>query len=61
LQLLENQFTLGLLLLIFRKILGVFQFGDGHHLKGHVMIDALNIIINACREVFVDGFTDLQQ
>ena len=61
LQLFQNQFTLSLLLLLFRKVLGIFQLGDGYNLKGHVVIDALHIVTDAGYEVFVDGLADLYQ
>ena len=59
LQLLENQFPLGNLLLLLSEVLRVAQLGYGDHVKGHVMANAFGIVIDACREMLVDGFPDL--
>ena len=55
LQLFEDEFTLGGLLLFFREILGVFKLRDGDEFEGHVVADALNVVVDACLEVLVGG------
>ena len=55
LQLLEDEFALGSLLLLFREILGVLELGDGDEFEGHIVADALNVVVDACLEVFVGG------
>ena len=61
LQHLEDQLTLRLLLLVFREVLGVLELRNGHKLEGHIVIDALHIIINTRYEMLIDGLTDLYQ
>ena len=55
LQLLEDEFALGSLLLLFREILGVLELGDGDEFEGHIVADALNVVVDACLEVLVGG------
>ena len=59
LQLLEDELSLGDLLLFLGEVLRVAQLGNGDNVKGHVMTDAFGIVIDACREMLVDGFPDL--
>ena len=56
LQLFEDEFTLSGLLLFFREILSVLEFGDGDELEGHIVADALNVVVDACLEMLVGGF-----
>ena len=56
LQLFEDEFTLSGLLLFFREILGVLEFGDGDELERHIVADALNVVVDACLEMLVGGF-----
>ena len=59
LQLLEDELSFGDLLLFLGEVLRVAQLGNGDDVKGHVMTDAFGIVIDACREMLVDGFPDL--
>ena len=61
LQLLENQFTLGLFLLLLREILGVFEFGYGDDVEGHIVIDTLYVVVDTGNEVLIDGLANLNQ
>ena len=57
LQLLEYQFALGSFLLFLRETLGVLEFRNRQELEGHVVADAINVVVDACLEMLVGGFT----
>ena len=59
LQLLEDELSFGDFLLFLGEVLRVAQLGNGDNVKGHVMANAFGIVIDACREMLVDGFPDL--
>ena len=54
----QNQFTLPFLLLLFAEALGVLELRDGSDVEGHVVGDALGIILDASDEMLVDGLSD---
>ena len=57
----QNQFTLPLLLLLFAETLGVLEFRNRCYVEGHVMGDALSIILDARNEMLVYGLADQYQ
>ena len=61
LNLLQNQFTLPFLLLLFAKALGILELRDGGDAEGHVVGDALGIILDARHEMLVHGLSDQYQ
>ena len=61
LQLAQDEFSLRLLLLFFRQVLSVLEFRYGDDVKGHVVVDAPDIVVDAGHEVLVDGFTNLYE
>ena len=54
----EDEFSLTLLLLLFAEALGVLELRDGSDGEGHVVGDALGIILDASDEMLVDGLSD---
>ena len=61
LQLFEDEFALGLLLLFLREVLGILQFGNGDNLKGHIVADTLYIVVYAGYEVLIDRLAYLYE
>ena len=55
LQLSEDEFALGLFLLLLGEILGVFQFGYGGDVERHIVAYALSIVVDASHKMFVGG------
>ena len=58
---LEYQFSLALLLLLFAEALGVLELRYRGDMEGHVVGDALGIVLDARHEVLVDGLSDQYQ
>ena len=58
-KLFQYQFSFSLLLLLLAETFGVFQFWYGDNLKGHVVVDALHIVVNAGYEVLVHRLSNL--
>ena len=54
----EDEFSLTLLVLLFAEALGVLELRDGSDGEGHVVGDALGIILDASDEMLVDGLSD---
>ena len=54
----EDEFSLTLLLLLFAEALGILELRDGSDGEGHVVGDALGIILDASDEMLVDGLSD---
>ena len=61
LQLFENELAFGLFLLFFAKALCILQFRNGDYVKGHVVVDALHVVVDADYEVLVHRFPYLNQ
>ena len=61
LNLLQNQFTLPFLLLLFAEALGILELRDGSDVEGHVVGDALGIILDARHEMLIHGLSDQYQ
>ena len=57
LQLLQQQFALLGLLLLFRKVFGVSELGNHFDLERHVMAYALCVIVDAGNEMLVLGLS----
>ena len=53
LNLFQDEFTLGSLLLFFRETFRVLEFGNGDQFEGHVVADSFDVVANACLEVAV--------
>ena len=58
---LEYQFALSLFLLFLAETLGVFKFRNGDYLEGHVVVDALHIVVDTGYEVLVHRLAYLNQ
>ena len=59
--LIEDELTLCLFLLVFSQVLGILQFRNGDNFKRHIMTDALHIVVDASYEVLIDRFTYLNE
>ena len=54
----QNQFTLPFLLLLFAETLGVLEFRNRCYVEGHIVGDALGIILDARYEMLVYSLAD---
>jgi hypothetical protein len=57
----QNQFTLPFLLLLFAETLGVLELRNRCYIEGHIVGDALGIILDARNEMLVYGLADQYQ
>ena len=61
LNLFQNEFALGLFLLVLALTLGVLELGDGYEFERHIVADAVAIVVDARLKVLVGGLANQYQ